>query len=150
MSEKLRPEQRKLWRRINLTSFDTGSTVEESVANADNMVAQWEERGAFEAEPVVTSTFNPPYGVAFPGDIVSAESSLRATGIDVQNVIAISPLYQRDGFMLIPFTEEGKRLVDFAGQHTFAEMIGLVRKEAREKDRNADLIALARSAPLVA
>lgn len=51
--------------------------------------------------------------------------------------------------MLIPWNEDGKRLVDFAGQHTFADMIALLRKEAREKDRNADLIALARSAPLV-
>lgn len=48
--KKLRPEQRKLFRRIFLTAFDTGATVEEATAMADRSVAEWEARGAFEAD----------------------------------------------------------------------------------------------------
>ena len=51
MTAKLRPEQRKLWRRIYLTAFDTDATVDDAATMADKAVAQWEERGAFEAEP---------------------------------------------------------------------------------------------------
>jgi hypothetical protein len=48
MTIKLRPEQRKLWRRIYLNAFETGANVRESCAMADESVAEWEARGAFE------------------------------------------------------------------------------------------------------
>ncbi len=50
MTEKLRPEQRKLWRRIYLTAFDDGANVNEAASCADRAVAHWEARGAFEAD----------------------------------------------------------------------------------------------------
>lgn len=59
MSEKkLRPEQRKLFRRIFLTAFDTGATVEEATTMADRSVAEWEARGAFEVEAPPTAPIN--------------------------------------------------------------------------------------------
>ena len=64
---KLRPEQRKLFRRIFLTAFDTGATVEEATAMADKAVAEWEARGAFEAD--------------LPSDPTSWEAFARHVGI---------------------------------------------------------------------
>lgn len=51
MSEKLRPEQRRLWRRAYLVEFEgNNSSPEYSRQIADDVVAQWEERGAFDVE----------------------------------------------------------------------------------------------------
>ncbi len=54
--KKLKPEHRKLWRRVYLNEFEVqNQTPEASEAMADKVVAQWEARGAFdEAEGVVT------------------------------------------------------------------------------------------------
>jgi len=141
MTAKLRPEQRKLWRRIYLTVIENGANAKEAVYEADSAVLQWEERGAFEVEPVASSTFNPPYGVAFPGDIRQALAELRACGVDAEHSIAIAFLERNEGFTLIPWSEDGKRLVDFAARNSFAEMIALFRKEARDKA----LVALTQS-----
>ncbi len=142
MSEKkLRPEQRKLWRRIYLTAFENGANANEAAYEADTAVQFWDERGAFEVELVASSAFNPPYGMAFPGDIKQALAELRSCGVDVEHSIAIAFLEQHNGFTLIPWTEDGKRLVDFAARNSFAEMIALLRKEARDKE----LIRLAQS-----
>ena len=48
--KKLRPEQRKLWRRIYLTAFENGANANEAAYEADTAVQFWEERGAFEAD----------------------------------------------------------------------------------------------------
>jgi len=142
MTAKLRPEHRKLWRRAYLAEFEgNGSSPEASRRIADEVVAQWEERGAFDVEPGASSTFNPPYGMAFPGDIRQALAELRACGVDVEHSIAIAFLERNEGFTLIPWSEDGKRLVDFAAQNSFAEMIALLRKEARDKA----LVALAQA-----
>lgn len=53
---KLRPEQRKLWRRIYLEAFESGSTVQEASQMADTAVKQWEERGAFDVEPALSTS----------------------------------------------------------------------------------------------
>ena len=50
MADKLRPNQKKLWRRIYLEMFDGGSTVDDAAIAADFAVRQWEERGAFDDE----------------------------------------------------------------------------------------------------
>jgi hypothetical protein len=51
MTAKLRPEQRKLWRRVYLTVIENGANAKEAAYEADAAVLQWEERGAFEVEP---------------------------------------------------------------------------------------------------
>lgn len=53
MTEKLRPEQRKLWRRIYLTAFDGGANAKDAAYEADLAISQWDKRGAFEADPLV-------------------------------------------------------------------------------------------------
>jgi hypothetical protein len=54
--QKLRPEQRKVWRRVYLTAFEAGSTTRESERMADEAVEQWEARGAFDEMSVYNST----------------------------------------------------------------------------------------------
>lgn len=51
MTEKLKPEQRKIWRRIYLSAFEGGATNEQSATMADIAVKQWEDRGAFDDDP---------------------------------------------------------------------------------------------------
>jgi hypothetical protein len=47
--KKLKPEHRKLWRRIYLDSFEgDGTSPEEAERMADKVVEQWEARGAFD------------------------------------------------------------------------------------------------------
>jgi hypothetical protein len=53
MADKLRPKQKKLWRRIYLDMFDGGANVVDAVIAADLAVRQWEERGAFDDETIV-------------------------------------------------------------------------------------------------
>jgi TPP-dependent trihydroxycyclohexane-1,2-dione (THcHDO) dehydratase len=48
----LRPEQKKLWRRIYLQEKERGSSAEIAAREADAVVTHWEARGAFD-EPLV-------------------------------------------------------------------------------------------------
>ncbi len=94
MTEKLRPEQRKLWRRNYLTAFDDGANVNEAASCADRAVAHWEARGAFEAEAllpnslawhVVTETLQGEFPDAFKAisdALTSAEAKQRALVAD--------------------------------------------------------------------
>lgn len=60
MSEKkLRPEQRKLWRRIYLTAFENGANANEAAYEADTAVQFWDERGAFEVEVAPNASTSP-------------------------------------------------------------------------------------------
>lgn len=57
MTEKLKPEQRKLWRRIYLAEFECcNASPEEAAAMADKVVAQWERRGAFDEATIDATT----------------------------------------------------------------------------------------------
>ena len=57
MSEKkLKPEHRKLWRRVYFYEFEElRHTAEDSANMADKVVAQWEARGAFDEVERVTT-----------------------------------------------------------------------------------------------
>jgi len=54
--KKLKPEHRKLWRRIYLDSFEgDGTSPEEAERMADKVVTQWERRGAFDDDADTSS-----------------------------------------------------------------------------------------------
>ena len=81
---KLRPEQRKLWRRIYLTAFEGGATSKEATYEADVAVHQWEERGAFEAdvpmhESVARNIVSSTLHRNFPDAFAAIYAAYRAT-----------------------------------------------------------------------
>ena len=45
---KLKPAQKRLWRRVYLAAFDAGASNIEAMEAADFAVKQWESRGAFD------------------------------------------------------------------------------------------------------
>lgn len=54
--KKLKPEHRKLWRRVYLNEFEVqNQSPEASEAMADKVVTQWEARGAFDETSVYNS-----------------------------------------------------------------------------------------------
>jgi hypothetical protein len=124
MSEKLRPEQRKIWRRIYLTAFDAGSTPRESERMADEAIEQWEKRGAFDEEANPSPPKHhiaPPLCGVFPGD--ERDAFLRLKDKRLSDDVAVAIHENEDSFALIAMSPRGDWLVRFALANGFSAML---------------------------
>jgi len=118
--EKLRPEQRKLWRKTYHQERDRG--VEPSVAatRADDAVKAWEDRGAFDEDASETAYMSPSAGT-FPGGIDMARDALARYGLLDDLAIAIPK--EPQAFTLIAWTTRGHQLIEMALGNGFGAML---------------------------
>lgn len=125
--KKLRPEQRKLWRRIYLTAFDDGASVDEATLCVDRTVAQWEERGAFDdATDSTQQVFVAPFAVTCPGDALHARNVLHRHLLHDDIAVAFGRVGDGVGFTLIAMSERGKHLCAIALNESFRAMLDSV------------------------
>lgn len=127
MTAKLRPEQRKLWRRIYLTAYESGANVHESCGDADSSVDEWEKRGAFDDElSPISAAFVPPFRGMFLGDMERTARRLSTVALCDHIQVAIGP--DRDGYSLIALTEFGVALIRIALSDGIENMFGQVKR----------------------
>lgn len=120
--KKLKPEHRKLWRRIYLDSFEgDGTSPEEAERMADKVVAQWDARGAFD-DVATPLTFVKPYAVMLPDDPHVTRSRLIKHSLQFDIAVALTRPHDGDGVMLVAMTERGERLARKASETNLETM----------------------------
>lgn len=132
MSEKrkLKPEHRKLWRRVYLDEFEGhGATPEEAEAMADKVVASWDARGAFDdytdtqSSPPMEPT--KPFAVRFPHECVL---TLHKLGDDIIGKhVAMGGCADREAVELRALTPYGDALLRVALPHDIKKFVAAIR-----------------------
>lgn len=122
-NEKLKPEHRKLWRRVYLDEFEgRGTSPEDAERMADRVIAQWEKRGAFD-ETESETAFAAPMAVVMSGDPNHAKDIIIRERLDEHLFVAFGQPSDGVGFVLIAKTPIGVRLASIALENNFRAMI---------------------------
>lgn len=109
--KKLKPEHRKLWRRVYLNEFEAqNQSPEASEAMADKVVQQWEACGAFD-ETATPPTFVKPYAAILLDDPYVTRSRVIKHLLQFDIAVALTRPHEPNGVMLVALTERGERLV---------------------------------------
>lgn len=143
----LRPEQKKLWRRIYLQAMGRDGNAENACKEADAVVAHWEARGAFDEELSANAGFVQPFGVVFPGDL--SHMFRLITTYHLCDDIVVAAHKEPASYMLVAWSERGKQLVSFAMANGIASMLDRVISEARNVAQAAALQSAAKNASVV-
>lgn len=124
---KLKPEHRRLWRRIYLNEFEVhNASPEESEGMADRVVALWERRGAFDemaSETATDTAFAAPMAVVMTGDPQSAYGIIQRERLEEHLFVALGKPSDGVSYVLIAKTPIGTKLASVALENNFRVMI---------------------------
>lgn len=128
--KKLKPEHRKLWRRVYLNEFEVqNQTPEASEAMADKVVAQWEARGAFDVGDASSALPNEPatpFAVRFP---LESLATLQQLGPDIIGKhIEFGNCDDRNAIELRALTPYGEALLRVGLPHGSKDFVAAVRR----------------------
>lgn len=135
--QKLKPEHRKLWRRIYLLEYERCGQTQSCAADiADDVVAQWEERGAFDddtnvAPPTVTTSSSAPapFVLVVPADCDAAARTL----VDLlRGHIKFTPTEHVDELALAAKTDIGRAILMLGMVCSVSRMVAIARMIASD------------------